>query len=196
MRNLILRHQSSFQMYWQLDLAFGMVLLSLFFVTATLAAPMPLTSSSVFISSKKGLFHSPLGFSIHSANTDWVQMPPPKGNSYIETIYRAGTDDHIQAALTVRTDKMTKAQSLDAYAKKWMKDYPRFGFDVLAAKKVKVGEEVGFLLDLVSRDNSKQLRQILFVKNKNAVTLTCRDDQKSFSQTLKSCNEIIRTFRW
>lgn len=159
-------------------------------------APLPLTSSSYFISSHRGLFQSPLGFSLHSGNTDWVQLPPPKDNPYIETIYQAAGDTDIQAALTVRLDKMPKALELSEYAQKWMKDYPRFGFTVLTAKKVKVGTLIGFMLDLVNRDNSKQLRQVLFVKNADVVTLTCRDDVANFNKTLKSCNEIIRTFNW
>lgn len=161
-----------------------------------LSAPIPLTSSSIFISAKKGLFQSPLGFSLHLAATNWVQIPKPNDNPYIETIYRASEDDKVQAALTVRVDHLSKAMGLEAYSQKWMKDYPRFGFDILTSKKVRVGDEIGFMLDLVNRDNSKQLRQLLFVKNKSAVTLTCRDDVQNFPHTLKSCNEIIRTFHW
>ncbi|OFZ20401.1 MAG: hypothetical protein A2Z20_08790 [Bdellovibrionales bacterium RBG_16_40_8] len=179
---------------------FILVVFNLVLSSLTFAAPMPLTSSSIFISGQRGLFHSPVGFSIHLANTDWVQIEKPKDNSYIDAVYRAGSDNNIQAALTVRTDKITDELSspvnLENYAQKWMKDYPRFGFVILTAKKVRVGESVGYMLDLVNRDNSKQLRQVLFVKNKYAVTLTCRDDVQNFSQTLKSCNEIMRTFSW
>jgi hypothetical protein len=160
------------------------------------SAPIPLTSSSIFISGKNGLFQSPLGFSLHLGQTDWIQVPKPANNSYIETVYRSGHDQNIQAALTVRVDKLKSNTDLDSYSQKWMKDYPRFGFNVLTAKKVRVGDEAGFMLDLVNRDNTKQLRQILFLKNRAAVTLTCRDDVKNFSKTLKSCNEIIRTFHW
>ena len=160
------------------------------------AAPIPLTSSSVFISAKNGLFQSPLGFSIHLADTDWVQVPKPADNPYIETVYRSNDDQNIQAALTVRVDKLDTTHTFESYSKKWMKDYPRFGFAVLTAKKVRVGDQVGFMLDLINRDNSKQLRQVLFLKDKAAVTLTCRDDASSFSRTLKSCNEIMRSFHW
>ncbi len=160
------------------------------------AAPIPLTSSSIFISSKNGLFQSPLGFSLHLASTDWLQVQKPADNPYIETIYRSSKDENIQAALTVRVDKLDAIHSIESYSQKWMKDYPRFGFAILTSKKVRVGNQVAFMLDLVNRDNSKQLRQVLFLKNKAAVTLTCRDDVTNFSRTLKSCNEIIRTFRW
>jgi hypothetical protein len=173
-----------------------MILLLNVLVWPAMAAPMPLTSSSLFISKEKGLFRSPIGFSINAAHTDWVQVEKPKDNAYIEAVYRAHDDANVQAALTVRVDKTSLPTSLDEYAQKWMKDYPRFGFNILTSKKVRVGAEIGFMLDLVNRDNSKQLRQVLFVKEKNVVTLTCRDDVQNFSRTLKSCNDIMRTFRW
>jgi hypothetical protein len=160
------------------------------------AAPIPLTSSSLYISAKPGLFQSPIGFSINSGSTNWVQVMSPKNNEFIEATYHSPGDENVQAALTMRHEKLSKPEELDSYSKKWMKDYPRFGFDVLAAKKVRVKNEVGFMLDLVNRENSKQLRQLIFVKNSNVVTLTCRDDAQNFLKTLKSCNEIIRTFRW
>lgn len=160
------------------------------------AAPIPLTSSSIFISAKNGLYQSHLGFSLHLAKTNWVQIAKPADNPYIETVYRASHDGQSQAALTVRVEKLSKPSDPLNYAQKWLKDYPRFGFDILSSKRVKIGTETGYLIDMVNNDNAKQLRQVLFVKNLHAVTLTCRDDISDFSQTLKSCNEIIKTFQW
>jgi len=173
--------------FWMATLVFPHLLSS---------APLPLTSSSLFISNQPGLFRSSLGFSLHTGTTKWVQVPTPPNTPYIEAVYRAPGDENVQAALTVRVDPLLKNESLDDYSKRWLKDYPRFGFDILAAKKVRVEREVAFLLDLVNRENSKQLRQLVFIKNKRAVTLTCRDDSSGFATTLKSCNEIIRSFRW
>ena len=160
------------------------------------AAPMPLTSSSIFISGHPGLFHSAMGFTMNSASTNWHLVPAPKNNSYIETVYRAPSDSKTQAALTVRAEVLQKSVDLEAYANRWIKDYPRLGFEILASKKVRVGDQIAYMLDLISRENAKQLRQVLFVKGKNSVTLTCRDDVSTFSQSLKSCNDIVRTFHW
>jgi hypothetical protein len=148
------------------------------------------------MSEKKGLFRSPLGFALDSGHSNWEQVAAPQENPFIATIYRAENSSGIQAALTVRVDQLNEKTSLDSYAKKWLKDYPRFGFEILSSKKVKVGNQVAFLLDLINRENQKQLRQVLFLREKNAVTLTCRDQLKTFSNTLRSCNSIIRTFRW
>ena len=161
------------------------------------AAPLPATTSSKLISEKPGLFRSNTGFQIDSANTGWKQIESPQNNEYIATVYRSNEPvDGIQPALTVRIDKIEKPMSLSLYTKRWMKDYPRLGFDILTAKKVRVGNGIGFMLDLINRDNEMQLRQLLFVKDTDVVNLTCRDHHENFNNTLKSCNEIFRTFRW
>src|SRR6185437_12837316 len=96
-----------------------------------LAAPMPLTSTSLFISAKKGLFHSPLGFTMDAGTTDWELVPKPKNDHFIETIYRAPEGTESEAILTVRSDRVSRTVDSAQYAKKWLNDYPRFGFEVL-----------------------------------------------------------------
>src|SRR5690606_6241607 len=124
----------------------------------TSAAPMPLSPASLYFSSQKEIFRSPLGFSIHAADTRWTRIMPPKNNEYLKAIFRAPTDGSaVQAALTVRSDKVTAKTDLTSYAKKWLKDYPRLGFQVLAAKKVRIGEQVGFMIDMINSDAEMQL---------------------------------------
>jgi hypothetical protein len=149
------------------------------------------------VSRKPGLFFSPRGFSLNSAQTDWVQSAPPKRIPSLVTIYRSPVPlNGQQPALTVRVDEMSHAQPLKTYVKKWMKDYTRFGFEVLTAKAIKIHDAPAFLLDIVSRETQKQLRQVVFVRNKTAVILTCRDGRLSFAKTVQDCNEIVKTFEW
>ncbi len=168
-----------------------------FALSVARAAPIPLTTSSKVLTAKPGIFHSPKGFQLNAGDSGWVQASLSGQHPYIVTTYKSETlRNGYQAALTVRVDDMQEALDLDDYTKKWMKDYPRLGFEILTSKKVRIGETVGFLLDLVNRDNQIQLRQVLFVKGKTAVNLTCRDHAQNIDATLKSCNEIIRTFKW
>lgn len=161
------------------------------------AAPIPGTSSSTLVSQKPGLFQSPKGFRLDAANTAWIQSAPPKKIPSLATVYKAPVPiDGQQPALTVRVDDMRSALPLKTYVKKWMQDYNRFGFDVLTAKPIKVGESQAFLLDILSRETKKQLRQVVFVKDKLAVILTCRDQKESFSKTVQDCNQIIKSFAW
>lgn len=164
---------------------------------STLAAPIPATSSSTLIAPELGRFISPLGFTLSAGRSTWTQDEPPRGIDSIATIYKGPvTAEGIQAALTVRVDQFSRKTSLKSYIHKWSKDYPRFGFDILASKPVKVNDQTGYLLDLVNKETEKQIRQVVFLKDRRAVIFTCRDHIRSFSDNLRSCNEIIRTFSW
>ncbi|MGZ3723272.1 MAG: hypothetical protein ACXVA9_10095 [Bdellovibrionales bacterium] len=166
-------------------------------VSTTWAAPFPGTSSSPLVSEKPGAFYSTKGFRINSAQTAWIQSAPPKHIPSLVTVYKSPSPfNGQQPALTVRVDDMRHTQPLKTYVKKWMKDYTRFGFEVLTAKPIKIGENQAFLLDIVSRETQKQLRQVVFVREKTAVILTCRDGRDSFAKTVQDCNEIVKTFEW
>ena len=164
---------------------------------SALAAPMPGTSSSALVSAKPGQFYHPRGFSLDGGGTTWVQSEAPKSIPSLVTIYKSPLQNgEPQPALTVRLDTLKRQQALRSYVKRWMQDYTRFGFDVLTAKSIKVNDQSAFLLDIVSRETQKQLRQVLFMKEKMAVILTCRDHKKTFAKTVQDCNSIIKTFRW
>jgi hypothetical protein len=171
--------------------------LLLTFTSGAWAAPIPGTSSSPLVSAQPGLFYSPKGFRLNSAQTAWVQSAPPRHIPSLVTIYKSPLPQNgQQPALTVRVDSLRQPQSLKGYVKKWMKDYSRFGFEVLTAKPIKIKDNPAFLLDIVSRATRKQLRQVVFLKEKTAVTLTCRDGRESFAKTVQDCNEIVKTFEW
>ncbi len=140
-------------------------------------------------------FKSSLGFSLSNENTDWKALPTP--TPPISFLYR-GPQIHngVQPALTVRADVLPSVQSPKTYAHQWMKDYYRLGFDVLNSKPVSVSGNDGFLIDAIHRQSARRLRQIIFLKNKVAVVLTCRDHVDGFEQSLKTCNTIARSFHW
>lgn len=161
------------------------------------AAPMPGAGSSSLVSGTPGLYHSPRGFRVDAAKTDWIQAAPPKKIPSLVTVYRSPLPvDGQQPALTVRVDDLRKTLPLRTYVKKWMQDYGRFGFDVLTAKQIKINEASAFLLDIVSRSTNKQLRQVVFLREKTAVILTCRDQAVTFNKTVQDCNQIIKSFQW
>lgn len=174
-------------------------LLSLLFfaIAPANAAPHPGATSSL-VAPRLGVFRSPLGFEIASGSSGWSQIPAPSDNKYVAAVYkpRASEAKGESPMLTVRIDTLNKDTTLDAYVRRWSKEYPKFGFDVLGSQPFTQNNERGYVLDLINRDSNRQLRQVVFIKKKKAVILTCRDQSASFKDTLRSCNEIIRTFRW
>lgn len=161
------------------------------------ASPHPAASSSRIIAPKLGFFRSPDGFRLHAGESGWLQAAPPKGNQTILTVYRSPQSDS-KASLTVRVDRLARGSTADRYIGRWIKEYPRFGFDVLGSQPFSQGGVRGHVIDLMNRDSRMQLRQVVFVHEtrKRAAILTCRDNATDFSGTLKSCNSIVKTFQW
>lgn len=163
----------------------------------TFAAPIPGTGASQLIAPELGIYRSPHGFEISKANTDWIQTRPPKSSKHIATVYRSpNVNDKTRASLTVRVDQMKNNMNLDKYVQRWTKEYPKFGFDVLGKKTFKIKNNEGYVIDLINSKKLRKIRQVVFKKDKLAVILTCRDHQTNFSNSLKQCNDIIRSFDW
>src|SRR4051794_14150044 len=99
------------------------------------AAPHPGTATSTLVSPQLGLFRSPLGFQLDSGQSGWAQSEAPSDNHFIATVYKAPgkTSKGEPGTLTVRTDKLAKDIPLDKYVQRWMKEYPKYGFDVLGS---------------------------------------------------------------
>ncbi len=172
-------------------------LLPLFLSSLSLSAPIPVTSSSLLLNRQKGTFLSAHGFKIHSSNTRWGHQGAPIENPNILTMYKAPVNvEGVNPALTVRVDQLKKRKNITRYINSWKKDFSRFGFSILNSKKIKINNNTAFLLDLVNSNSNKQLRQVVFLKQKTAVILTCRGAKSQFSKTVKTCNQLFRNFSW
>ena len=167
------------------------------FINQALAAPIPGTTSSALVTPKIGIYKSKFGFEILAKNTNWIQTQPPKKSRYIETVYRSPEmRNNTRATLTVRVDKLKKKSSIKNYVRRWVKEYPKYGYDVLGSKKFKAKGKSGYVIDLVNSKKKRQLRQVIYLNKKTAVLMTCRDHTNSFRSSLKECNNIIKTFKW
>jgi hypothetical protein len=174
------------------------VFLSMIFSSSTSSAsPHPATASSRLIAPRLGFYRSPDGFRLHSGDSGWLQSAPPRGNQTILTVYRSPRNES-KASLTVRVDQLARGTGADRYISRWIKEYPRFGFDVLGSQPFSQSGVRGHVIDLMNRDSKMQLRQVVFVSEarKRAAILTCRDDATDFSVTLRACNSIVKTFEW
>jgi len=163
------------------------------------ASPMPGMGSSVLVSPEKGFFFASKGFTLAAPSTWKFEKSPENREGLTEqdefaVIYSYPTIPTLR--LSLKTDSLKTNMTVEAYAKKWMKDYTSYGFDVLGAKTFTSNQTKGLVVDLLQRKQGTQLRQVIFVKNKTAVTLTCLDQQKTFNAHIQTCNEIVRTFSW
>lgn len=169
---------------------FTMITLFLVFLNnpRAYAAPSPATSTSALLAPENGLFLKNRGFSLKTAGSGW-QL--------------SGTDELLYSnpssatgSLTVKTESLKAEMSVENYAKRWMKDYSNYGFDVLGTKVFGLNNNTGLVIDLDHKKTGQQLRQILFLKDRRVVILTCKDLKKNFESTLQGCNQITKTFEW
>jgi hypothetical protein len=164
-------------------------------LTTSFAAPIPGAGNKV--KPQLGVYKSPQGFEIQTASTDWIQTNPPKNSRYIATMFRSPKEKNkMRATLTVRVDQLEKQMEISQYVKRWTKEYPKFGFDVKGTKKFAMNGQNGYVVDLVNTSKKRQLRQVIFMKEKKAVLLTCRDHISSFKSSLNECNKMIKSFKW
>jgi hypothetical protein len=146
-----------------------------------------------------GLYVSSEGFELNPAKTEWIKSTSPVDlENKIEALFRMKNEKALsQPTFTIRIDKDTPYKTLKGYSKKWLKNYGQFGLEVLGHQYFKNKKnQSGFVIDIANSTSHKKLRQVIFFKNAKAVILTCMDQKDSFKTSLKSCNDLIKTFSW
>lgn len=161
----------------------------------TFAAPYPATSSSALTAPEKGLYFLHKGFILKTEGSDWVPVNGPE-NSLLETVRFADRNRNKTGSLSIRVDKVSKSASLELYTRKWMRDYPNYGFEVISAKNFQLGGSPALVVDMLSRGKNKQIRQVVSKNEDRVAVLTCLDDRNHFSESLKQCNQIMKSFSW
>ena len=156
-----------------------------------LASPIP---GATTVKPSLGVFKSPVGFEISAAASSWKMSAIPKSNSFIVGVFTPTQKSN--ASLTLRLDKLGKDTSLQSYTQRWQKEYPKYGFDILGSKSFEQNGMLGHAIDLIQRDTRKEIRQVVFLKDKKAIVMTCKDEESNFRNTLKDCNQIMRSFKW
>jgi hypothetical protein len=139
-----------------------------------------------------------LKFSLSDKGTGWSQTPPPPDAASVKLLFRGPQrTDNSQPTLTVRVEKLDKTEKeLKDYFKRWLKEYPKFGYSVLGHKTFVLDGRPAYVVDLTSTSSGKQARQILTEKDREVVLLTCLDDQGEFMKSLPACNSLIKSFGW
>lgn len=170
--------------------------LILFCTQAAGGAPHPATSTSVLTNPEAGHYFQNQGFSLKTLGTEWLPTPQDEATGSESVRFTPKGQIDSTASLSVRSDTLAKQSSLEAYAKKWMRDYPSYGFEVLGAKSFSVGGSPGLVVDMIQRSKNKQLRQVILQKGPRIAILTCLDTQASFQKTLVSCNQLVKNFEW
>jgi hypothetical protein len=175
----------------------ALLLSVLFFLDLAQAAPIPMSSSSRAISPFWGLFLSDKGFSVDGRASRWEIADPPADSLNVLALFKSPTKGTARpATMSVRVDDNTQRLQPQKYIKGWLLLYHRLGLDVKGHQPFLQNGETGYVLDVVDRGLSVQSRQALFFRGSQVVILTCTDAKAQFVDSLATCNQIIRTFKW
>jgi hypothetical protein len=167
-----------------------------------LSAPFPGTSGSWLTRPQSGLFWASRGFTMGTEGTGWVMEQDELSKDSLKQAknpIEEANYTHQQfpkAKFSIRVETLKADQTLETYSKKWSKEYHPYGFNLLGTRPFQHDEDKGLIYDLVSKSKPVQVRQVVFLHKKEAVILTCTDDKRSFSQSLKDCNQMVRKFKW
>lgn len=160
------------------------------------AAPHPATSTSSLTAPENGLYFLHKGFTLKTDGSDWVPVADSE-SSVLDTVRFAAKGSTPQTGfLSVRTDKVAKSASLELYTRKWMRDYPSYGFEVLSTKQFALNGQPALIVDMLSRSKGKQIRQVVLKNEDKVAIMTCMDNRDSFSKSVQQCNQIMKTFHW
>lgn len=156
------------------------------------AAPHPGMGSSRLAQLRLPLRVGNAGFMIQVPET-WVGLghfdPKLKSIEYF-------SNQRPSAQLNIRWEILKSPPTMESYAKKWMKDYNNYGFEILGTKSFGEKNNRGLVVDLRHGQFKKTQRQVIYLNGKNVVVLSCTDNHTEFDETLKTCNEAFRGFTW
>lgn len=169
---------------------------------SAISAPFPVTSSSWLTRPESGLFWAARGFTMGTDGTGWVMQQEELTKDALKNAknpMNSANYNHKQfpkAKFSVQVETLKGDVTLENYSKKWSKEYHPYGFNLMGTRPFQHDEDKGLIYDLVSKSKPLQIRQVVFLHKQEAVILTCSDDKRSFNQSLKDCNQMIRKFKW
>lgn len=158
----------------------------------TFASPVPALGSSALSNPSKAYMFHLRGFSLRPSSANWKLAKSESASEISVNFENAKTS----GSFSVKTETLSNVTNVEHYSKRWIRDYAFFGFDVLGARPFNQGTARGYVIDLFHKKQNKQVRQVVFLKDKTSVILTCTDDQNKFKDTLNSCNSAVKTFEW
>lgn len=161
-----------------------------------LASPIPGFGSSHISNLLKNIAVSEYGFKVGPVESKFWSLKSKSEDESREVFQFIPAEVISPARFTVNIDKFSRPTTFDSYVKKWIKEYPYLGFEILKNQSLKVDGEPGVMIDLVHRKMNKQMRQFVAYKKDYAVIMTCSDQIPQFQGTAQECADLVNHFKW
>jgi hypothetical protein len=101
-------------------------------------------------------------------------------------------EDGLQPTLTLRLDYGTWTTAR-AYGERWLKDFPKYGYELQMSRDTKLGGLSGFEIELNATQSKHVIRQFIVKSKQEFWVFTCTSDQKHFSASWSACERILKT---
>lgn len=162
------------------------------------AAPLPTTGSSAVNSPKWNTAFSQMGFSFKLVSDEWVYLENPSqtrlpANQQIDMGFKSLSES---ARLSLKTENYLGKVNLEAYAKKYLRDYNQYGFEVIASKSVKINNIPAVVIDLVQKNKLTQSRQVFLAADNKITIVSCIDKTDYFTMTSQLCTQLLNNYNW
>lgn len=168
-----------------------------FLISTAYASPHPGIGASPLTSSEKNLFLARKGFELGLKGTSWqIHQDQSLSRGEDDSSWRFSNAQIPTAQAHLKTDFLKAEMSLEAYAKRWTRDYSALGMDVMGSRLFTQNGQRGIVIDIIQPKKKLQLRQAVFMRKKSVVIVTCSDEQATFEKSIGQCNQLIKNFSW
>ena len=174
------------------------IILAILFPVFANAAPLPTTGSSAVNSPKWNTAFSQMGFSFKLVSDEWVFLENPSqsrlpANQQIDMGFKTLSES---ARLSLKTETYRGKVNLESYAKKYLRDYNQYGFEVLSSRSIKINNIPAVVIDLMQKNKLTQSRQIFLAAGEKITIASCIDKADYFSMTANMCNQLLNNYNW
>lgn len=161
------------------------------FLKMTLAAPHPLTGSSIINQPRTNLAFSQFGFEVENIPEKWTFQ---KALNTSDDSIEIGTNNKTLISFVSKT--ITSKIELESYVRQYLRDYNQYGFEIIGLSSQNKKTAPTVIVDLKQKNGDYKSRQVFFQKKNKLIVATCADELTEFEKTIVLCNRILGSFKW
>ncbi|PIT99210.1 MAG: hypothetical protein COT74_09380 [Bdellovibrionales bacterium CG10_big_fil_rev_8_21_14_0_10_45_34] len=97
--------------------------------------------------------------------------------------------------LTLEWKQTGNGISIDKFVSSWMKDYPKFGYQIEESKVFGLLNEKAHFLELTKKNSETRLSQYVLKKNSHRFVFTCVSQKSQWATLRKECHRLIMSLK-
>jgi hypothetical protein len=172
--------------------------MTILFGLSCLSAPHPGTGSSLVSQLSQSVAFSQMGFKLTGLPSGWSfttsQIDHKNKDLQIEISKATSLTNDYLGRVSFKAETTKTKVDLEAYVKKYLRDYNQYGFDVSGLQSLRDKNIV--IVDINQKNKKTRSRQMFFQNATRIVVATCIDEFENFDKTVLECNQIFSGLSW